>query len=174
MRQTSEQLRTETAQLVTALRAPQIRGRWGELQLERAVEAAGLTEHIDYVTQVTAPGEDGVVRPDLVVRLVGGKNVVVDSKVAFNAYLEAMDAHLTRNWAPLSAVVTRGQKLIELPVPELYDLAADPRETTNLFAREPARARTLGALLRALTASFGSRGSGAEKTTAGMFHGMRR
>jgi DNA recombination protein RmuC len=63
MRQTSEQLRTETAQLVTALRAPQIRGRWGELQLERAVEAAGLTEHIDYVTQVTAPGEDGVVRP---------------------------------------------------------------------------------------------------------------
>jgi DNA recombination protein RmuC len=92
MRQTSEQLRTETAQLVTALRAPQIRGRWGELQLERAVEAAGLTEHIDYVTQVTAPGEDGVVRPDLVVRLVGGKNVVVDSKVAFNAYLEAMEA----------------------------------------------------------------------------------
>ena len=92
MRQTSEQLRTETAQLVTALRAPQVRGRWGELQLERAVEAAGMTEHIDYVTQVTASGEDGVVRPDLVVRLVGGKNVVVDSKVAFNAYLEAMEA----------------------------------------------------------------------------------
>src|SRR5215472_13278788 len=79
MRQTSEQLRTETAQLVTALRAPQVRGRWGELQLERAVEAAGLTE-------------DGRVRPDLVVRLVGGKNVVVDSKVAFSGYLEAMEA----------------------------------------------------------------------------------
>ncbi len=92
MRQTSEQLRTETVQLVTALRAPQIRGRWGELQLERVVEAAGLTEHIDYVTQATASGEDGTVRPDLVVRLVGGKNVVVDSKVAFNAYLEAMEA----------------------------------------------------------------------------------
>lgn len=92
MRQTSEQLRTETGQLVTALRAPQIRGRWGELQLERAVEAAGMTEHIDYVTQATASGEDGTVRPDLVVRLVGGKNVVVDSKVAFNAYLEAMEA----------------------------------------------------------------------------------
>jgi DNA recombination protein RmuC len=92
MRQTSEQLRTETAQLVSALRAPQVRGRWGELQLERTVEAAGMTEHIDYVTQVTATGEDGAVRPDLVVRLVGGKNVVVDSKVAFNAYLEAMEA----------------------------------------------------------------------------------
>ena len=92
MRQTSEQLRTETSQLVTALRAPQIRGRWGELQLERAVEAAGLTEHIDYVTQATATGADGTVRPDLVVRLVGGKNVVVDSKVAFSGYLEAMEA----------------------------------------------------------------------------------
>ena len=63
MRQTSEQLRTETVQLVTALRAPQIRGRWGELQLERAVEAAGMTEHIDYVTQATASGEDGSCAP---------------------------------------------------------------------------------------------------------------
>ncbi|MEP6599805.1 MAG: DNA recombination protein RmuC [Actinomycetota bacterium] len=98
MRQTSEQLRTETGQLVTALRAPQVRGRWGELQLERAVEAAGMTEHIDYVTQPTASGEDGSVRPDLVVRLAGGKNVVVDSKVAFSGYLEAMEARdeLTR------------------------------------------------------------------------------
>lgn len=99
MRQTSEQLRTETAQLVTALRAPQVRGRWGELQLERALEAAGMTEHVDYVTQVSAPGPDGPVRPDLVVRLVGGKNVVVDAKVAFSGYLEAMEARdeATRN-----------------------------------------------------------------------------
>jgi DNA recombination protein RmuC len=92
MRQTSEQLRTETAQLVTALRAPQVRGRWGELQLERTVEAAGMTEHIDYVTQASATGPDGIVRPDLVVKLVGGKSVVVDSKVAFSGYLEAMEA----------------------------------------------------------------------------------
>lgn len=92
MRQTSEQLRTETSQLVTALRAPQVRGRWGELQLERAVEAAGMTEHIDYVTQASATSADGVLRPDLVVKLVGGKNVVVDSKVAFSGYLEAMEA----------------------------------------------------------------------------------
>jgi DNA recombination protein RmuC len=99
MRQTSEQLRSETTQLVTALRAPQVRGRWGEMQLERAVEAAGMTEHVDYVTQATATGADGTVRPDLVVRLVGGKSVVVDSKVAFNGYLEAMEAkdEATRN-----------------------------------------------------------------------------
>ncbi len=92
MRTSSEQLRTETAQLVTALRAPQVRGRWGELQLERTVEAAGMTEHVDYVTQESVSGEDGRVRPDLVVKLVGGKNVVVDSKVAFAGYLEAMEA----------------------------------------------------------------------------------
>jgi DNA recombination protein RmuC len=92
MRLSSEQLRTETASLVTALRAPQVRGRWGELQLERTVEAAGMIEHVDYITQASVSGEDGTVRPDLVVKLVGGKSIVVDSKVAFAGYLEAMEA----------------------------------------------------------------------------------
>lgn len=92
MRLSAEGLRTETGQLVTALRAPQIRGRWGELQLERAVEAAGMVEHVDYRTQVTAAGGSGTVRPDLVVTLVGGKHIVIDSKVAFAGYLEAMEA----------------------------------------------------------------------------------
>jgi DNA recombination protein RmuC len=92
MRTTSEQLQKETTQLVSALRAPQVRGRWGEMQLERAVEAAGMTEHVDYVTQATVTGPDGRLRPDMVVRLVGGKSVVVDSKVAFSGYLEAMEA----------------------------------------------------------------------------------
>ena len=92
MRQTSEQLRSETAQLVTALRAPQVRGRWGELQLRRVVEAAGLVEHCDFDEQETSSTVDGVVRPDLVVRLAGGKNVVVDAKVAFGAFLEANEA----------------------------------------------------------------------------------
>ncbi|MGX7678164.1 DNA recombination protein RmuC [Jatrophihabitans sp. DSM 45814] len=104
MRISSEGLRSQTSQLVTALRAPQIRGRWGELQLERTVEAAGMVEHIDYVTQAstsTAAGRDGsaaidgspgTVRPDLIVKLSGGKHIVVDSKVAFSGYLEAMEA----------------------------------------------------------------------------------
>jgi DNA recombination protein RmuC len=92
MRQTSEQLRTETAQLVTALRAPQVRGRWGEMQLRRAVEAAGMTEHVDFDEQATVDTPEGKLRPDMVVRLVGGKNVVVDSKVAFSGYLEATEA----------------------------------------------------------------------------------
>ena len=92
MRLTTDGLRSETSQLVTALRAPQVRGRWGELQLERAVEAAGLVEHVDFVRQPSVPGEDGTLRPDLVVRLVGGKHIVLDAKVAFAGYLEAMEA----------------------------------------------------------------------------------
>jgi DNA recombination protein RmuC len=92
MRMSAEGLRTETSQLVTALRTPQVRGRWGELQLERTVEAAGLVEHIDYLTQASVTGVDGTVRPDLVINLVGGKHIVIDSKVAFLAYLEAMEA----------------------------------------------------------------------------------
>jgi DNA recombination protein RmuC len=95
MRLSADGLRTETAQLVTALRAPQVRGRWGELQLERAVELAGLVEHVDYLIQPTSPGtsdNDGALRPDLVVNLVDGKRIVIDSKVAFAGYLEAMEA----------------------------------------------------------------------------------
>lgn len=92
MRLAADGLRSETNQLVTALRAPQVRGRWGELQLERAVEAAGLVEHVDFVRQPSVTGEDGTLRPDLVVRLVGGKHIVLDAKVAFAGYLEAMEA----------------------------------------------------------------------------------
>ncbi len=94
MADASSRLRTETAALVTALRAPQVRGRWGEMQLERVVQAAGMTEHIDYATQVTTQGQDGdgVQRPDLVVRMAGGKQLVVDSKVALAAYLQACEA----------------------------------------------------------------------------------
>lgn len=90
MRESSEALRTETSALVTALRAPQVRGRWGELQLRRTVEAAGLVEHVDFEEQVVLDG--GRLRPDLVVSLPQGRRVVVDAKVSFSGYLEAMEA----------------------------------------------------------------------------------
>ncbi|MFI5932878.1 DNA recombination protein RmuC [Actinoplanes sp. NPDC051494] len=88
----SGELRTETKQLVAALRAPQVRGRWGEHQLRRIVEAAGLLEHCDFAEQVTASNDRQGVRPDLVVRLHGGRTVVVDAKAPFDSYLSAMEA----------------------------------------------------------------------------------
>ncbi|MFI7597193.1 DNA recombination protein RmuC [Actinoplanes sp. NPDC049681] len=88
----SGELRTETKQLVAALRAPQVRGRWGEHQLRRIVEAAGLLEHCDFAEQVTSSTDHQGVRPDMVVRLHGGRSVVVDAKAPFDAYLSAMEA----------------------------------------------------------------------------------
>jgi arylsulfatase A-like enzyme/Tfp pilus assembly protein PilF len=81
------------------------------------------------------------------------------------AYLEAMDANLTRNWAPMTGLVSETSKLIDVPIPELYDLASDGKEATNLFSREPERARTLSALLQSVIASFRTHGTAAEKTT---------
>ncbi|HKD99164.1 MAG TPA: DNA recombination protein RmuC [Micromonosporaceae bacterium] len=87
----SGELRTETSQLVAALRAPQVRGRWGEHQLRRIVEAAGMLDHCDFDEQVTAHTDAGMIRPDLVVHLAGGRHVVVDAKAPFDAYLSAME-----------------------------------------------------------------------------------
>ncbi|WP_036571767.1 DNA recombination protein RmuC [Nocardioides sp. URHA0032] len=82
-----EQLQRETRSLSTALRKPQVRGRWGELHLRRAVELAGLVDRCDFAEQVRL--DDGARRPDLVVHLVGGRSVIVDAKVPLDAYLDA-------------------------------------------------------------------------------------
>ncbi len=87
----SSELRNETSQLVSALRAPQVRGRWGEHQLRRIVEAAGMLEHCDFNEQVTTTADTGAVRPDLVVRLSAERRIVVDAKAPFDAYLTAME-----------------------------------------------------------------------------------
>ena len=92
VRLSGEELKHETAALVSALRKPQARGRWGELQLRRCVEFAGRTDRCDVSEQQSVSTSDGTLRPDLVVKLVGGKSIVVDSKVTLAAYLEAHDA----------------------------------------------------------------------------------
>jgi len=94
MAQDQEKLRKETLNLVRALRQPQARGRWGELQLKRVVEMAGMLDHCDFTEQQHVEGRDGerAIRPDMIVNLPQGRHIVVDSKVSLAAYMDAMEA----------------------------------------------------------------------------------
>lgn len=90
--QSTQQLQKDTYSLNQALRMPQVKGRWGELTLRRIVELAGMTEHVDFVEQMSVDTESGRLRPDMIIHIPNGGTLVVDSKVPLSAYLDAMEA----------------------------------------------------------------------------------
>jgi DNA recombination protein RmuC len=134
VQQTGETLRRETAALVTALRKPQIRGSWGETQLKRVAELAGMIERCDFDLQYTTKADDRVLRPDMRVNLSGGKHLFVDAKVPLNAFLEAAE---TDDPAVKAEALTRYARNVRTHIDQLsskqYWKAAETPEFVVLF-----------------------------------------
>lgn len=105
-----QSLARETVSLGNALRAPQVRGRWGEITLRRVAELAGMVKHCDFAEQETREGEEGRIRPDMVVRLPGGRTLVVDAKVPLAAYMEAVSA--ADDTKRREALIRHGQQVL--------------------------------------------------------------
>ena len=104
-------LQRETRNLVTALRRPEVRGQWGEMTLRRLAELAGMVEHCDFVEQVHVAGEDGALRPDMIVNMPDGRQLVVDVKTPLDAYLSAVEA--TTDEARDAAIKRHAQAVVE-------------------------------------------------------------
>ncbi len=131
MRAGSERVSSEAAKLVNALRnAPKARGRWGEQQLRNVLESCGLSEHADFETEVSVAGDNGRLRPDVIIKVPGGKTLIVDAKVSLNAYQDAFavvddrerDLHLAAHAAAMKAHVnTLGAKAYQ----NQFDTAPD-------------------------------------------------
>lgn len=126
VRHSTDVLRKETSALATALRKPHVRGQWGELHLRRAVEIAGLVEYCDFAQQVHLVGADGTQRPDLVVRLAGGKSLVVDAKVPLAAYLDALAAPEEEQPALLAQHARQLRAHVEQLAAKAYWRSLDP------------------------------------------------
>jgi DNA recombination protein RmuC len=177
LNETGEKLRTETGALVTALRKPNARGQWGQMQLRNVVELAGMVRHCDFVEQASLAGDEGSLRPDLIVRMPGGKQVLVDAKAPLQGVLDAYEArdeeerqrHLSDHarllrkhvrtlsdkayWNQLDA--TPDFVVLFLPGEHLYGAAleADPALIEDAMARRVliATPTTLLAMLRAVS-----------------------
>lgn len=127
-------LQAETGKLATALRKPEVKGQWGELQLRNVIEFAGMTEHSDFELQGSLEAEDGKFRPDLLVHLPGGKRLAVDAKVTSRAYLEALEVEGQAREERLNAVASQVRAQVKnLGDKRYYDALPESPDFVVLF-----------------------------------------